>query len=253
MKTSHMKVIIAIVLTCTFSSAWCISKIDPINQKTIANFRQQHISNQKIEEKLVKKYINDKNKVRQELLKMAILDEKARIDVMDKIFEQCQNKNLECSDDYNEAGFLIMELDKINLKLLSIFMEEYPWFKISEFGEDGAEAAWLIVQHSNDAGLKAKVLFIMEHLLKTKEAKPENYALLYDRLTLEFKDLGIKQRYGSQFSLSEDHKKLIFEPCEGTIKQIDKKRKQIGLMSLKNNTKRLMKENHIKEVVGLDF
>jgi len=253
MQRIYLKLTTIILLTCIFLPAWSITKLDPVNQKIIANFRQQYLPKQPIQEKLVEKYINDKNKVKQELLKMAILDEKARVDLMGKVLEQCQNNNLECSNDYNEAGFLIMELDEVNLKLLRIFMKKYSWFKISEFGEDGAEAAWLIVQHSDDAGLKAKVLFIMEHLLKTGEAKPEQYALLYDRLTLEFKDLGIKQRYGSQFSLSEDQKKLIFEPCEGSIKEIDQKRKQIGLMPLKNNTERLVKENHIKEVVGLDF
>ena len=253
MKILCAKLFTIILLISILPTAWGDTKLDPINQKIINNFRNLHIPKEPIDEKLVENYINDKNKVKAELLRMAALDEKVRVEVWEKIAERCQKKNLACIDDYNQAGYLTMELDDINVKKIHLFMKKYPWFKISEFGEDGSEPAWLIVQHSNDIGLKAKVLFIMEHLLKTSEVAPEQYALLYDRLTLEFKNLGMKQRYGSQFSLSEDHQTLVFEPCEGNARQVDKKRKELGLMSLKDNAERLVKESHVKEAVGLDF
>lgn len=253
MKNIHIKIIVSLLLILPTSSSWCTTNIDTYNKKIIDNFRKKHITENHSNQIFDEHFINDKRKVKKELLRMANLDQSVRIDVWDKIAKRCHKKNLDCSNDLNQAGFLSMDIDKNNLQTLKLFMQKYPWFKISEFGKDGAEAAWLIVQHAmDDIELQTKVLFIIEQLVKIDEADAQSYALLHDRVSLNYQEFGLKQRYGSQFRLSDDKKQLIFEPCEGSIIEIDARRKELGLMSVAENAKLLSQGSFVSEVIGLD-
>ena len=220
------------------------------NKVVIEKFREKFISGH-ADEKFDAEFISDNQKVKQELLRMGDLDQNVRAKVWEKVTEFCQNEGLDCTKDYAQVYALTDEVDKANLKTLKLFMQKYPWFKISDFGKDGAEAAWLIVQHSADADLEARILFVMGNMLDSGEVNRQQYALLYDRTTLSYRDFGIKQRYGSQFTMSDDHKTLIFVPCEGSAKQIDQRRKEFGMVSLKENAKTLAAMQHITNIVGL--
>ena len=107
------------------------------------------------------------------------------------------------SSDYKKnlqkADYAMGRVDSVNTTELKEIMEYYPWFKKSIFGPDVASNAWLIVHHSGNIDLMHKVLFIMKHLIKDGEARTDQYALLYDRLSLRYQDFGLKQTYGSQF------------------------------------------------------
>lgn len=71
------------------------------------------------------------------------------------------------------------------------------WPKLSEVGEKGANAAWLLVQHADhDPAFQLQALRLMESLLATNDVSPRNYAYLYDRVMLK---LNGKQRYATQF------------------------------------------------------
>ncbi|MEO6833761.1 MAG: DUF6624 domain-containing protein [Chitinophagaceae bacterium] len=84
--------------------------------------------------------------------------------------------------------------DERNQKMLSTEVAKKGWPKISVVGKDGAIKAFFIVQHSNLAMMK-KYLPIIKKLCDQKEAIPEDYALLYDRVqTMQSKP----QLYGSQ-------------------------------------------------------
>lgn len=236
-----------------FQTSIYANSLHPDNKKIIENFRGQYISKLNTNLQLDEDFINDKNKIRNELIRMADIDQKVRTDVWQQVAHVCTKYEIDCTNDYNEVDALVREIDEANLAKLKLFMRKYTWFKISEFGKDGAQAAWLIVHHSSDTDLNARVLFIMQQLLESHEVEPQNYALMYDRLALEYKHFGLKQRYGSQFSFSEDRKQLIFEPCEGNIEQIETLRKKFGLIPLKENAKILAQMNAITEVVGLDL
>lgn len=220
------------------------------NQVVIEKFREQFISGHS-NEKFDEEFIGDKQKVKQELLRMGDLDQNVRTQVWEKVTEFCQKEGLDCTKDYAQVYALTDEVDKANLQTLKLFMQKYPWFKISDFGKEGAEAAWLIVQHSADADLEARILFVMDNMLDSGEVNRQQYALLYDRTTLSYRDFGIKQRYGSQFTMSDDHKTLIFVPCEGSAKQIDQRRKEFGMIPLKENAKTLAAMQHVTNIVGL--
>lgn len=249
MRAVYLKLFTMFWLTIIIPSVVCANNLNPSNNELINNFRKEYLSQLGASEEYVKTLIDDRQKVKDELINMYVLDQKARNDVLLKIEERCQKQNLDCTQDYKQADILLEEVDTINFSKLKLFMQKYTWFKKSEFGEDGAQAAWCIVQHASDLDLQIKVLFIMDYLAKNGEANGENYALLYDRVALNYKDFGLKQRYGSQFSYSEDRKKLVIEPCEGSTKQTDKRRKELGLTPLKEYANILAEMNHITEIV----
>lgn len=229
-----------------------IPDVNQNNKKLIEDFNKEYNKSELSNTNYNDEFINNKKKVKQVLLKMDQADQKIRT-VWENIAQNCHKDKLDCTNDFHQADIRMMEVDAINQDILKRFMKKYPWFKISEFGKDGAQAAWVIMQHTDDNALQAKVLFIMGNLLSSDEADKQSYALLYDRLSLDFKEFGIKQRYGSQFALSDDRKKMIFQPCDGELDQIEARRKEIGLKPLKENAKILADILAIKEIEGLDL
>ncbi|AVR96270.1 DUF6624 domain-containing protein [Pseudoduganella armeniaca] len=69
---------------------------------------------------------------------------------------------------------------------------QHGWPTVSLVGEDGAKAAWLLVQHRDaDRPYQLRILELMAPLVKTGEVSDANYAYLYDRTHRP-------QRYGTQ-------------------------------------------------------
>jgi hypothetical protein len=69
-------------------------------------------------------------------------------------------------------------------------------FKRSTFGDSAANAAFLLVQHADlNRPFQRKALAMMEPLMATGDVRPQNYALLFDRVAV---GEGRPQRYGSQ-------------------------------------------------------
>jgi len=86
-------------------------------------------------------------------------------------------------------------LDEANTAWLEKQIDAHGWFKRSA-GEGPANAAFLLVQHADaNKPFQKKVLAMMEPLLAAGEVRPQNYALLFDRVAV---GEGRPQRYGSQ-------------------------------------------------------
>jgi len=99
------------------------------------------------------------------------------------------------------------------------------WFTLSAYGAPAAKAAFLIVQHAvNDPDLMKTALARMEPLLAKKEMDGEAYALLYDRVSLQF--LKRPQRYGSQVQCKHGQATLmdLEDPAH-----VDERRKSVGM------------------------
>ena len=91
--------------------------------------------------------------------------------------------------------------DHANTEWLKARVAENGWPTISEVGEKGASAAWLLTQHADaDPVFQARVLRLMEPLVAEGEVSKPNYAYLYDRIMLK---LTGKQRYGTQWGACE--------------------------------------------------
>lgn len=85
---------------------------------------------------------------------------------------------------------------KANTADLKALVARYGWFKISEFGEDAANDAAIIVQHAEgDHALQKEVLARMEKLYPEKEIPRRKFAFLFDRVAVH----SLKpQRFGTQ-------------------------------------------------------
>ena len=123
---------------------------------------------------------------------------------------------------------LINFMDKFHTNKMKKILDKQGWITISKFGQEADNQAWLLVQHaSHDHFFQASCVFILSNLLDKGETNKKNYAYLYDRVALNFQHLGMKQRYGTQVIVST--KEIILLPYEGTEKELDKRRKEIGL------------------------
>jgi len=83
-------------------------------------------------------------------------------------------------------------LDAANLARLKEIVDRHGWPSHSRVGVDGAEAAWIVVQHADsDPAFQARALALIGDLVGRGEASPSVYAYLYDHLHYP-------QRYGTQ-------------------------------------------------------
>ncbi len=93
-------------------------------------------------------------------------------------------------------------------------------------GEDGAGAAFLILQHSPSHEFQKQMLPLLREAARRGEAAPQDMALLTDRILIHE---GKPQRYGSQFFIMNG--KLVLEPIEDDA-NVDRRRAEMGLPPL---------------------
>ena len=103
---------------------------------------------------------------------------------------------------------------------------EHGWPGHSLVGEDGAHAAWLLVQHA-DASFMAQCLPLLERAVSAGEASAKDYAYLLDRVRM---NQGKPQVYGTQFTSGADGK-LVLHPVED-VEHVDERRAAVGLPSM---------------------
>lgn len=153
--------------------------------------------------------------LRQELLKMVKEDQNARKDII--------------RTPAPEAAALrkVAEIDHKNTARLKEIIEKKGWPGKSLVGDDGAHAAWLLVQHADkDREFQKKCLTLLERAVKFHEASAVDLAYLTDRILVAEKK---NQVYGTQFR-SVDGK---IEPYPiADEKKVDRRRKEVGLPSL---------------------
>ena len=111
---------------------------------------------------------------------------------------------------------------------LESIIEEYGWPGKSLVGDDGADAAWLILQHAiGNPGLQRRCLPILREAAARGEVKPEHAAYLEDRICFFERR---PQRYGTQFDWDENGQMspwLLEDP-----ERVNEYRRSVGLGSL---------------------
>ena len=126
--------------------------------------------------------------------------------------------------------------EKNNRRIQEIILE-VGWPGIDLVGEDGAEAAWLIVQHAVlNTEFMESCIPLLEKAVASKQAKGRHLAFLYDRIMTMS---GKPQKYGTQFDISENGEVTPL-PIED-LEIVDKLREEIGLESLAERTKQMQK------------
>ncbi|MFT4198522.1 MAG: hypothetical protein QM601_11555 [Pseudoxanthomonas sp.] len=150
--------------------------------------------------------------LREQLLQRAQKDQAARQAMIDSKY----------SDQTRQETAAI---DRDNTAWLKQVVAEKGWPGVSMAGKDGAEAAWLLVQHADaDAAFQAQVLTLMEAAVARHDASPDQFALLTDRVLLA---QGKPQRYGTQFHTGDDGS-VTMQPTED-LDGLDARRSAVGL------------------------
>jgi hypothetical protein len=162
--------------------------------------------------------------LQKKLLKRSLLDQKYRniYDIKDTVLSK-------------QLHHRQRKIDLRNQKFLKNKIKKYGWLGYEKVGEDGDNAAWLIVQHAdNDLPFQEKCLSLIRETIAINQKNPavrtnlSNYAYLTDRVLI---NKGKKQRYGTQYSPvynGTSIENIIFKPMESESK-VDKLRNLLGM------------------------
>lgn len=126
------------------------------------------------------------------------------------------------------------EVHQRNGARLAEILNEYGWTRKSLVGADGAEGAWIIVQHAiGDPALQRRCLQLLEEAARQDEAPAWQFAYLTDRVrVLE----GRPQVYGTSFDWDEAGE---MSPCETEAPEsVDERRRTVGLPPFAESARR---------------
>ena len=185
--------------------------------------------------------VQDPN-LRSELLLRTKVDQDARvaitnwlgkqgaIDALDKDHQTAKQKA-----EFEKLAAAAHKADSDNTAWLKQVVENHGWPTRTLVGNDGASAAWLLVQHADaDRKFQRKCLELMVKLPKA-EISQTDIAYLLDRVLLAE---GKKQVYGTQFDTVNG--KLQPRPLEDEA-NVDKLRSAVGLPPLAEYAKQMEK------------
>jgi hypothetical protein len=154
--------------------------------------------------------------LRQELLAMEAADRKLRAEL---------DAAGELGDGYQPR---MKSLHVANAARLREIIAEHGWPARSVVGEDGTDAAWLILQHSiSEPQFMRGTVALLEKSVAAGETPAWHLAYLTDRIAC-FE--GRPQRYGTQWDVDEDGTNVL-EELESP-EHVDELRKSVGLWSL---------------------
>jgi len=164
--------------------------------------------------------------VRQRLLSMMEEDSRVRAEL---------SANGELFEGYAPE---MAEVHERNARELEAIIERYGWPGKSLVGEEGADAAWLILQHAiGRPELLRKCLPHLKGAAKRGEADPAHAAYLEDRICFFERR---PQHYGTQFDWDEEGNLspwLLEDP-----EKVDENRSSVGLEPLAERIKEVRKE-----------
>ena len=120
------------------------------------------------------------------------------------------------------------EVHRRNAQALEAIIDQYGWPGKSLVGEEGAHAAWLVLQHAiGNPALQRRCLSILKEAIAKGEAEPAEAAYLEDRICFFERR---PQRYGTQFDWDEEGRMspwLLEDP-----ERVEEYRQSVGLGSL---------------------
>jgi hypothetical protein len=120
-------------------------------------------------------------------------------------------------------------VDAANAVRMEEILDEYGWPGWSLVGEDGAFAAWLMIQHADlRPELQKRGLAMLEAAVAAEDADPGDLAYLVDRVLVAE---GKPQVYGTQVATEEDGTIIPRTPIEDPD-NVDARRAEMGLGTL---------------------
>ena len=153
------------------------------------------------------------------------MNDSLRAELLERM-EKEQNLRQELIDHPDDIRLLMrmLEADAQNTMWLDEVIEQHGWLTFSLVGEDAAQAAFLIVQHSPANQFQKKCLPLLEEAVHQNEAAMISLVYLTDRIrTFERKP----QVYGTQGQPNSDGV-IVPLPIEDE-EHVDDRRKAVGL------------------------
>ncbi len=114
--------------------------------------------------------------------------------------------------------------DSLNLIKVKAILDKYGWLSEAEIGTQCNTALFMVIQHS-DLKTQEYYLPLMRDAVKNKKAKPNELALLEDRVALRNNK---EQIYGSQIGQDPTTLKYFVLPLIDP-ENVDKRRAEVGL------------------------
>lgn len=159
---------------------------------------------------------------------------RAEMREMFRVDQELRHKWMEDGDD-QELASEIMEVDRKNTARMRQIIDAHGWPGKTLVGEDGADAAWLLVQHADqDREFQKRCLELMA-AAGPDEVRPSNLALLVDRVRV---GEGRPQVYGTQFWTDESGQ-FGPRPIEDEA-LVDERRASVRLGTLAEDKKTMM-------------
>lgn len=126
-------------------------------------------------------------------------------------------------------------LDRAHTKRMKVIVRTYGWPTFAMVGKRGAVAAWFLVQHADhDVGWQERCRARMERAVAERQAPPEFYAMLVDRVLVNH---GKRQRYGSQWYTNT---RGVFAPrLIQNRKQLALRRRRMGMRPFREYEKQM--------------
>jgi hypothetical protein len=132
--------------------------------------------------------------VREKLERMGILDQAGRAHIHKIDWTKLSPE--ERMDAGKAMAAAIDPVDEANLAELRKLLPKQGWLRRQEYGERATNAAFHILQHSDDIELKKRLLPHMQAAAMAGDIEGVDYAAMFDRIATSE---GRPQRYGTQF------------------------------------------------------
>lgn len=123
-------------------------------------------------------------------------------------------------------------IDSVNQIKTERFIDTHGWRGQDELGYQGNATLFLVIQHS-DSAIQEKYIPLLREAVKQKKARPEDLALMEDRLSISKDGYQI---YGSQIAQDPTTKKFFILQIKDEA-NVNKKRAEVGLQSLEEYVK----------------
>ncbi|MEU8434139.1 DUF6624 domain-containing protein [Streptomyces sp. NPDC029216] len=119
----------------------------------------------------------------------------------------------------------LLRIDAENATWLKAVVAEHGWPGFTLVGEEGADAAWLLVQHADrDPGFQCEARDLLQAAVDAGEAPSRHLAYLTDRVLV---NSGRPQLYGTQYT-GHDADSLRPHPVQDP-EHLDERRAGVGL------------------------
>ena len=133
------------------------------------------------------------------------------------------------SEEVRQHWKLINKQDSINLIKVENIIEEHGWLSTEEVGRNANSALFLVIQHA-DMETQVKYLPVLRKAVKEGDARPDDLALLEDRVALK---QGKRQIYGSQIGIDQETGEYYVSPLQDPD-NVNKRRAEVGLAPIED-------------------